>query len=330
MLAKLLWLFTKLHVVVRYVCLVMLLAISTLVSAADASKELRSAQKLLQAGNYAQAYDEYLQYADSNHLAQFSLGLFHRLGWGRAINASEACHWFEKASEGMLPVALHYLGDCWQTGVYGEIDNVKAAQAYQEAADIGYLGTLCPLGDLYLVGKGVKKDVEKGVNLCQQAASQGVVDAMLRLSEIRLKGVEGPPDNAEGIAWLEKAASYESPEAFYRIGVLFREGFAVEKDLVSARYWFEKAAAKGYLLAYFPTAELYASDPAGIVIDNPDAKILAKTYLWLSASEQRLEEGQELLLVKEWLRKARLVIPNTWYIDLDAKVQAHMQTIDAS
>ena len=156
-----------------YSFLLMLALIST--ANADFSRELRSAQKILAAGDYEQAFTEYSRFAKEkgNPLAQFTLALFYDYGWGRAIDRAAACRWYEKAAKGAVPAAAHFLGECLIEEALRPANPKQAAHWFQEAADLGHYYSLCSLAELYIEGSGVKKDVTKGLTLCQQAAEHG-------------------------------------------------------------------------------------------------------------------------------------------------------------
>lgn len=303
------------------------LLVITGTSYADINRELRHAQKLLTAGDYVQAFNEYQRVAKEkkNPLAEFTIAMFYDNGWGRPVDSSKACQWYEKAAKSNeLPVAADALGRCYAEGIHGDVDFKQAATWYQKAADLGHHYSLCHLGDLYISGQGVKKDTAKGLALCQQSAEQGSVPAMLQLADLYLKNDE-VQNHGAALHWFSMAASYQSVQAEFQLGLMYRDGLGTEKNPQAARSHFEKAASKDHLPAYFETAKLYYNAPA-----NPEtglwyANDLAKAYLWLSATEQRSEDSKQREQAGKMLKKVREVMPVAWAPELDAKVTAHLQ-----
>ena len=296
-------------------------------SNADINSEVRTAQKLLTAGDYEQALKEYQRVAEekNNPLAKLAIAMFYDFGWGRPEDPVKACQWYEKAAQtDELPVAADALGSCLANGIHRDVDFGQAAVWYQKAADLGHHYSLCHLGALYISGHGVKKDASKGLALCQQSAEQNSVPAMLRLGEFYMN--EDEVRNYEAaLHWFSTAASYQSVEAQFQLGVMLRDGIGVDKDPLTARTWFEKAASKGHVPAYFEVATLYFKSPA-----NPETGLwfeddLAKTYLWLSATQQSSEDSEQRKQASQMLEKVREVMPDTWAAELDAKVNAHLQ-----
>jgi len=128
----------------------------------DLAAELKNAQAALASGNYQAAYRAYQVHSATNPLAQFSLGLFHQYGWGRAVDAAEACRWHEKAAQGGIPAAQQLLAECLRHGVHRSADPAGAAQWYEQAARSGIVIAPCSLAELYMAGEGVRVWVGPG------------------------------------------------------------------------------------------------------------------------------------------------------------------------
>ena len=52
---------------------------------------------------------------------------------------------------------------------------------------------------------------------------------------------------------------------------------------------------------------------------------LAKAYLWISATVQRSGDKTQVEQAGQMLEKVREVMPKAWAVELDAKVQSHIQ-----
>lgn len=292
----------------------------------DENTELRLAQEMLTAGQYADAFAEYERLAKTTHqpLAYFTLGMFYEQGWGRQVDKAEACRHYEQAAKGDIPTATHFLAQCLINGVHQPANPALAAQWFQKAADLGHYTSLCSLGELYFEGKGVSQDNDRGLQLCRQAAERGSLPAIERVARFYLEGEEKLRDPAMALQWLEIAAQRNSPASQFQLGIMLREGLGHSVDLHTARYWFESAASQGYRQAYLPTAELYFNtpkDPASGLW--PEAE-LAKAYLWLSATKKQHLNKADKKQAQLMLEQVLDVIPDSWLKDLDVQVKAHL------
>jgi TPR repeat protein len=290
----------------------------------DLATELKDAQAALSAGDYDKAYPQYLRFAQQdNALAQFTVGMFHQLGWGsRPVDPVSACNWFEKSAIGDIPTATHYLAECFEHGIGRPANPAKAAVWYERAAGLGHYQSLCSLAELSMKGEGVAKDPQKGLELCKQAAEKGAVPARVQVGRYLLQGDASIRDPQAAHAWLESAAAV-SPEAQYYLGIMHRDGLGHEQTPDEARLWFERAASAGYGPAYFPTARLYFEVSPDYQSRRPSADDLAKTYLWLTATAQRSQDPLELEQTQAMLEQVLAIMPPSWVPTLNERVAAH-------
>lgn len=290
----------------------------------DFSAELQPAQQALAAGDYKKAYALYARRAANNPLAQFTLGLFHKNGWGRPVDEAAGCRWFEKSARKRIPTAQHYLGDCLIQGVHRAADPAAALTLYLDAAAGGHLISLCSAADLYIKGNGVSKDTKRGLELCTQAAQAGSPPAMLKLANYYREGKDVAQDLAAARGWYQQAAERRSPEAQYRLGVMLSEGLGGDPDLNTALFWLETAASQGHAPAYLPTAILYANldvDPATGVL-KPEH--LAKIYLWNSAAKARTADPAQIETIGRIEAMVLAVMPTVWRPRLDQQIADHL------
>jgi len=290
----------------------------------DLASELKDAQAELAVGDYHKAYPQFLHFAEQgNALAQFTVAMFHRLGWGNLpVDPVAACSWFEKSAAGDIPTATHYLAGCFEQGIGRPANPAQAAVWYQRAADLGHYLSLCSLAELYMKGEGVTRNPQKGLELCEQAAEQGAVPARVQVGRYLLQGDDSIRDLPAAHAWFELAAAV-SPEAQYYLGIMHRDGLGHGRTPDEARLWFERAASVGYVPAYFPTARLYYGDSPDYQSQRPSADDLAKTYLWLSATSQRSRDPVELEQSRAMLEQVLAIMPPSWVPTLDERVAAH-------
>lgn len=289
---------------------------------------LLPAQRALAAGNYRKAYELYSYHAAKNPLAQFTLGLMHRDGWGRHPDPTQACRWFEKAARRSVPAAQQFFGDCLARGLGGTVDGKAAATWYRKAAENGIAIALCDAGSLHIEGKVVDKDVPQGLALCAEAARAGSPPAMLRLAGYYREGTAVPKDMAAARDWYRQAAEHRVVEAQYRLGILLGEGKGGPADLSGALFWLENAASEGYVPAYLRVAILYANiapDPATKAL-APEH--LAKIYLWNSAAKARSTDPAQLAEAARIEGMVLAVMPSDWRPKLDREVATHLARFD--
>lgn len=285
---------------------------------------LKTAQQALSAGDYHRAYALYAQHANTHPLAQFTLGLFHHLGWGRKVNPVEACSWFEKAANQNVPAAQQFLGDCFAGGIGRTVDGQAAVQWYQKAADNGISYALCAAGGLYIEGKVLNKDVRQGLARCTQAAQNNSPPAMLRLADYYHDGTLVPQDMVSARYWYQQAAERHIQIAQYRLGIMLREGEGGNLDTKTALFWLETAASEGYSPAYLPTAKLYAQTDIDPQTGTLTPEHLAKVYLWTSAAKARITNSAQLTEITQLEAQVLKVIPPSWLPDLNRMVAEHL------
>lgn len=290
----------------------------------DLSQNLSLGQKALAARDYATAYREYAAHAADNGLAQFTLGLFEREGWGRPANPAAACAWFEKSAQKHIPAAEQFFGDCLAQGIGRAVDGPAAVQWYRKAGESGVSIALCSAGDLYIAGAIVPQDVAQGLALCTAAAQAESPPAMLKLANYYAEGKIVPQDLRLARYWYEQAAQRHEHEAQFRLGLMLSEGQGGNGDVALARFWLEHAAMEGYAPAYLPTAVLYANaapDPnTGALTPND----LAKVYMWNRAAKAGTDILAQPAEIARIDKLVLSVMPAQWQPDLDRRVADHL------
>lgn len=290
----------------------------------DLSKELAPAQKALAVRDFAKAYPAYAAHAGANPLAQFTLGLFEREGWGRDADPVAACAWFAQAAQQQIPAAEQAFGDCLAQGIGRAVDGQAAVQWYRKAGASGVSYALCQAADLYISGKIVARDVAQGLALCTAAAQADSPSAMLKLADYYREGTVVPQNLRLARYWYDQAAQRHNREAQFRLGLMLSEGEGGDANLVQARFWLEHAAMEGYAPAYLPTAILYANatpDPGTGALTPAD---LAKIYMWNRAARASTPGSVQLAEIDRIERLVLTVMPAQWQPDLDRRVADHI------
>lgn len=293
-------------------------------SPAQRMNELKPAQAALAAGDYPLAYRRYLDLARSNPLAPFMVGLFHQQGWGRKVDASTACTWFEKAAQKHVPMAEHLWADCLAKGTGRTVDIPAALVWYGQAADHGHLISLCAAADHYIKGNGVAQDVARGIALCTQVAQARSSPAMVQLARYYQEGKDVPLDLASARAWYQQAAAHNNAEGQYQLGLMLAKGEGDGADMDGALFQFESAASQGYAPAYLPTAQLYAAMPPRADSGALAPEHLAKIYLWIAAAKARDRTADRQDEITRIAAMAAQAVPEPWRPQLDKQLAEHL------
>ena len=296
-------------------------------TAADYAEPLRAAYALLGKGDYTHAYPAFLRHSGKNPLAQFTLGLFHQIGWGRPVDRDAACTWFAKAAQGKIPAAQHYAGDCLMRSPEKTGNASVALADYLAAADGGHKISLCSAAEFYIRGRYVARDVARGLNLCGAAAMGNSPPAMLLLANYLQNDPDVPRDLAAARHWYQLAAAHDVPEARYQLAIMQSQGDGGPVDRGAALTNMEALAATGYAPAYLPAAILYAHQPAQADTGALSAENLAKVYLWASAAKASLADPAP---AEKLLASVLAVMPAEWRPGLDRKVAGHLAKFAAT
>ena len=294
----------------------------------DYAKELKPAQELLSNGNYRESYQLYYKYAkeNKNPLAEFTMALFYKYGWGRPVNKVISCSWHHKAAKSNIPAAQHFYADCLREGYPKKRSPAQAAKWYKRAADNGHIISLCSLADLYIKGEGVIKDTQRGLALCKQAASSGISDAMLRVAKFHLQDGPKLKNEEEAKYYLLQAAKRKNIKAMVILARIHRDGINGKHiDHIKARQLFEYASSLGNQSSYLQTGKLYLNSKKDPLTNALPEDALAKSYLWLSAAEIGSESKEEKLEAKKLIKSVSQLMPVSWKDSLDKKIAEHFR-----
>ncbi len=137
------------------------------------------------AGNYRQAFAEWMKLAQAGDAAaQRNIGQMYRLGQGVAQNDAEAVKWYRKAAEQGLSRAQANLGMMYLLGRGTKQDYTEAARWFARAAAQGHVISMYNLGQLYEQGLGVKRDLGRAIGWYNLAARAGHAKSKQRLSDL--------------------------------------------------------------------------------------------------------------------------------------------------
>lgn len=210
--------------------------------------------------------------------------------WGAADDDEEAVMWVRKAAAQGLACAQVYLGQAYNVGVDGvlEQDSQQALLWQRRAAEQGLAFAQWQLGYQYGRGShGVAKDYQQAALWYRKAAEQGLALAQNSLGLLYMRGSfeadsdgrsVAEDDQQQAMLWYRKAAEQGYAFAQYNLGEMYHRGEGVGvKAYPQAALWYRRAAEQGHPGAQLLLGAMYA-DGLGLPKDA------VKSYAWASVA----------------------------------------------
>ncbi|WP_211465956.1 tetratricopeptide repeat protein, partial [Collimonas silvisoli] len=207
----------------------------TTLSSRTVYARLLDAQEANRRGNYAYAFSEYLEMAQSGvATAQYSLGTMCERGRGIAVDIELAVAWYRKAAEQGNEMAQYWLGFLHHQGRKVKQDYKEALSWFRLAAAQRHAEAERRLGDMYSYGQCVEKDLVEAAKWYKSSAEHGDAAGQLSLGLAYLNGEGVDKDNAEAKKWIRSAAANGDNIAFFTMGRLYLRGQVVPISRVTA------------------------------------------------------------------------------------------------
>jgi TPR repeat protein len=137
------------------------------------------------------------------------------------------------------------LGDQLANGRGMPRDEVKAAQLYQQAAELGDPVGKMRFGAALVYGRGIAVNMERGIGLIKTAAEAGESGAMVLLADLQARGLLGPQNRVGAVGLLEEAAAKGQLVALVKLGGIYQAGGLVKADPGKAAAYYKRAIASG-------------------------------------------------------------------------------------
>jgi TPR repeat protein len=179
--------------------------------------------------------------------ASMILARIYQTGFdGTPKNPAMARKMFERAFRvGHVPAAA-ILGEIYYFGADTPRDTAKAFEWYKKGATLGHAPAQYALGEMYLNGEAPGgTNVRLGLAWHNEAAKVGYAGSLFVMAVAYEKGEGVPADPQRALGLYKLAALAGNAPASNAIGAYFYEGRMVSKDQVTARKWFAQAAANG-------------------------------------------------------------------------------------
>jgi hypothetical protein len=178
----------------------------------------------------------------------------------------EALLWYEKAVEKKFPAALNTLGVLLWQGEIVTRDTARAAQLYQQSAELGHAPAMFNLAGLIAQGQA-EGDTAHMLKLLRNSAAQGYGKAQLQLARMLLYGDQVDQDEREAARLFHAAAKQNIGWAQYYFAVLLQKGRGITRNLEASRHWFELAAQANIPPAQYELGLIYRGG-FGVVSDE--------------------------------------------------------------
>ncbi|POG75286.1 uncharacterized protein OCT59_024281 [Rhizophagus irregularis] len=140
----------------------------------------------------------------------YLLGKFNDLGIGISIDEQKAFELYQKAADLGNVLGINDLGYCYKHGIGINIDKKKAFELYQKAAYLGNSFGINNLGHCYKNGIGTDIDKKKAFDLYQKAADLGNSTGINNLGYCYKNGIGTDIDKKKAFELYQKAADLES------------------------------------------------------------------------------------------------------------------------
>ena len=224
----------------------------------------------------------------ANHgqpLAQHFMGLIYQSGLTVEKDTKKAIEWYQKAANQGLPTAQLVIGL-----YYNDInDDKQAIEWLKKAANQGLASAQFHLGWNYWYGRGTDKDVNKAIELLQKAADKGLADAQDMLGTKYQLGDGIDKDVNKAVEWFTKASNQGLSDGQYHLGLNYYSGDGVTRDVKKAVELWHKAADQEYVIAQCRLGLSYSS---GDGVEKDPKKAIE---WWQKAANKGYPEAQTAL-----------------------------------
>lgn len=140
----------------------------------------------------------------------------------------------------------YYKGNISFNDQYIIKDDVKALEAWTNAAYHNHKSAPLNLGIMYYNGEGTAVNKKKGCEWFLRGALSGDAGAQANVGTCYYTGQGMEQDLPEALKWFSLAAADGNRVAQFLLGEMYSDGQGVELNLALAKEWYEKSAAQGH------------------------------------------------------------------------------------
>lgn len=198
--------------------------------------------------------------------AQYLLGQACMEGRGTAQDARAGMHWFERAANAGLAIAMNMLGRCHELGTGTAANPELAVVWYRQAAGAGLDWGMYNLANLLGTGRGVPQDATAAFALYLRAARLGHAKSMNLVGRCLEEGIGVEPDPAAAPMWYRRSAEAGDFRGQASHASLLLAAGKVDEAVV----WLARALAHGSPSFMAHTLPMLAASP------HPQVRALAR------------------------------------------------------
>ncbi|RIA98213.1 kinase-like domain-containing protein [Glomus cerebriforme] len=185
------------------------------------------------------------------------LGSFYNFGILTSINEQKAFELYQYAANLENANGINKLGYCYESGIGTRINKQKALELYQKAADLGNSIGIVNLAYCYKNGIGTSINEQKAVKLFQEAANLEDSDGLTYLGNCYQHGIGIDIDYQEAFKLYQKAAKLENVNGINKLGYCHENGIGTRINKQQAFELYQRAANLGSSVAQYKIAFMY-------------------------------------------------------------------------
>ncbi|GBC05769.1 hypothetical protein RclHR1_06410006 [Rhizophagus clarus] len=180
-----------------------------------------------------------------NSNSVFLLGVFNHFGIEVNVNQKKAFELYQKAANLRNMSGIINLGLCYRDGIGTNINRKRALNLFRKVANLGNAYGIYNLGNCYRDGITTVINKQKAFELYQKAANLGSILGICNLAFCYRNGIGTSVNNQKAFELYQKAANSENYLAQYNLANMYEFGDGVDKDINQAISWYEKSAEQG-------------------------------------------------------------------------------------
>ncbi len=216
-------------------------------------------QALKEAGEYENAYNTYVEAAQSGSIAAVnSLGYMYSTGCYVEKDPAQAVKYYSQAAEAGNKIALNNLGICYKDGKGVEQDLDEAVRLFNKAVEAGNYNGYYNIGVVY----EMIEDYEKAIEYYKKAEEKGSVKAMKKLGDACYKGDIAVQNYDAAMRYYEEAAGKGDGYSLFKLGLMTEKGYGTDADPSQAAMYYSQAGENGYPRGYASLGLMYEDNGA--------------------------------------------------------------------
>ncbi|RGB26724.1 kinase-like domain-containing protein [Rhizophagus diaphanus] len=225
-----------------------------------------------------------------NSNSVFLLGVFNHVGIEINVDEQKAFELYQKAANAGNSSGIISLGYCYHYGIGTSIDNLKAFELYQEAASLGNSRGIYNLGVCYNNGIGTIVNNNKAFKLFQESANLGNPLGISSLGYCYGNGIGTSINNQKAFELYQIAANSGNILGITSLAYCYEKGIETNVNKQKAFELYQIAANLGSMFAQYCLAFMYESGK-GVKKDINQA-----IYWYKKCAEQGDLDAQDKLL----------------------------------